>query len=108
MTVPDGHTANIHQAAPWVRGSWVLWCVAMLVMVFAGAALGEVVGSALLLASILPLGWGIWLATRPSSRSSRWISLRRAVRLLALLTVALTLAAPVLETWEHSLIAWGA
>ena len=65
MSAPDGHTANIHLAAPWVRRGWIVWCAALLLQVLASSAVpnSEAVGDILMFASLLPLSGGILIAT---------------------------------------------
>lgn len=88
--MPDGNTANVHRAAPWVRWGWVLWCAALLLQVIAGPL--DVAGDVVMVASLLPLAGGFLIASQPPDGARSALSLRHGVRLLVPIALALTLA----------------
>lgn len=110
MSLPDGHTRNIHAAAPWARRGWQVWCAALLAtVVFGGSGTTAltVAASVLMLVSLLMLSAALLIATRPEDGRSRLLSLRHATR--ALLPAALALLVfPITD--NHDLVAmavWG-
>lgn len=113
MASPEGTTTDVQEAARWVLRGLALWSVVLLGVVFLSSVTDVrllYLGYTLFVASLLPLAWGIWAATRPSADTAAWLSYRRATRIVTLLALGLLVYTP--SSLAHNellpMVAWGA